>query len=73
MVGARVAFKLISTVDRPREMFSGETDDDGRIEAALEVPLLPGGNAAVLCQAESGEGNAEVHHLVRKRGPSATV
>lgn len=73
VAGAHVAFKLISTLDRPMEMFSGETDVDGWLEAALDVPLLPGGNAAVLCQAEIGDSNAEIRRLVRKRAPSPSV
>jgi hypothetical protein len=73
VAGAHVAFKLISTLDRPLEMFSGETDVDGWLEANLDVPLLPGGNAAVLCQAEIGDSNAEIRRLVRKRAPSPSV
>lgn len=73
VAGAHVAFKLISTLERPQEMFSGETDGDGWLEAALDVPLLPGGNAAVLCQAEIGDSNAEIRRLVRKRPAAPSV
>lgn len=68
--GARVAFKMISTLDRPREVFAGETNPEGWVEAALDLPVLPGGNAAILCQAEVGDSNAEIQCLVRKREPS---
>ena len=70
VAGAHVAFRMISTLDRPREMFSGETDGDGWVEAVLDLPALAGGNAAILCQAEVGDSNVEIHRLVRKREPS---
>lgn len=67
VAGAKVVVKLISTLERPRELFQGSTDSDGRIETFLEIPSLPGGNAALVCQAEAGESHAEFHQLIRKR------
>jgi hypothetical protein len=67
VVGAKVAVKMISTLDRPRELTSGATDGDGWLDAAVDIPVLPGGNAALLFQAEAGDSTAESQHLVRKR------
>jgi hypothetical protein len=71
IAGARVAVKMISTLDRPHEMFAGETNPDGWVEAVLDLPRLVNGNSALVCQAEVGERCAEVHHLVRKAEASA--
>lgn len=70
VAGAKVMVKMISTIDRPRELFSGATDRDGWVDAPMEIPLVPGGNAALLFQAEVGDSNVERKHLVRKRGPA---
>lgn len=67
IAGAKVVVKMITTVDRPRELFQGATDTEGWVEAALEIPVIPGGNAAILCLAEVGDSHAESQHLVRKR------
>lgn len=71
VAGAKVMVKMISTLDRPKELFSGATDGDGWIDAAVEIPLVDGGNAALLFQAEVGASNAEKRHLVRKRSGAA--
>lgn len=64
--GAKVTVKLISTHERPRELFAGKTGADGRVEAAVEVPVLADGSAALLCQAEASGNNAELKRLIRK-------
>ncbi len=69
--GARVALKMISTVDRAQDLFSGETDPEGWLETVLDLPVVAGGNAAILCQAEIGDSSAEIQHLLRKRNPPA--
>ena len=63
---ARVAVKLITTTDRPRELFAGTTGPDGALVAEIDVPAVPSGQAAVLCQAESGGQAIEIKRLVRK-------
>lgn len=65
--GARVTVKLITTREKPREVFAGTTAADGRVEASFEIPELPGANAAVICQAQAAGNNAEVKQLVLKR------
>jgi hypothetical protein len=62
---ARITVKLISTLDRARELFSGRTGADGRLEATIDVPALAGANAAILCQAEASGSNAELKRLIR--------
>jgi hypothetical protein len=66
--GAKVVIKMISTLDRPRELFTGTTDAEGLAETVLDIPVLGTGNAAILCQAEVGDSNAEAQHVVLKRG-----
>ena len=66
---ARVTVKLISTRDKPKEIFSGTTAPDGRVEASFQIPLMPGANTAILLQAQCAGNNAEIKHLVMKAGP----
>lgn len=68
--GARVALKMISTHDRSQDLFSGETDPEGWVEAVLDLPVLADGRAAILCQAEVGNSSAETQRLLRKREAS---
>jgi len=71
VAGAKVTVKLISTLDKPKEVFSGTTGQDGRIEAAFAIPPMPGANAAILFQAEAAGNNAEIKQLVMKGGAPA--
>ncbi len=66
VAGARITVKLISTRERPREIFAGTTDTDGRAQAEIDIPALPGANGAILCQAEASGNNAEIKQLVKK-------
>ena len=66
VAGAKVTVKLISTREKPRELFSGVTGQDGRIEARFSIPEMPGANAAVLLQADAAGANAEIKQLVMK-------
>ena len=67
---ATVAVKMISTVDRAKDLFAGETNPDGWVDAILDLPMVPDGNSALLCQAQLGDSCAEVQHLVQKHGVS---
>jgi hypothetical protein len=71
VAGAKVTVKLISTREKPKEIFAGTTAQDGRIEANFEIPEMPGANAAILFQAEAAGNNAEIKQLVMKPAPSA--
>ena len=71
LADARVTVKLITTKDRPREVFTGTTGTDGRVEARFEIPDLAGANAAILCQAETSNNNTELKQLVQKSASAA--
>lgn len=64
--GARVTIKLISTKDRPKEIFAGVSDDAGVVDAEFHVPSCADANAALICQAEADGKNAEIKRIVRK-------
>jgi hypothetical protein len=64
--GAEVTVKLISSSERPVEVFKGVSGEDGRIGAEFDLPLCPGGELAVLCQAQASGNNAEFKQLVKK-------
>jgi len=67
VAGASVFVRLISTEGEPRELFSGETDSDGYVEAAFEIPLLSGtADAALLVRASAAGQRAEARQLVAK-------
>ncbi|HZN54077.1 MAG TPA: hypothetical protein VFB67_02040 [Candidatus Polarisedimenticolaceae bacterium] len=68
VAGAKVTVKLISTREKPKEVFSGTTAQDGRVEARFQIPDMPGANAAILFQAEAAGNNAEIKQLVMKGG-----
>lgn len=65
---AKVTVKLISTREKPKQIFSGTTAADGRVEATFEIPMMPGANTAILFQAEAAGNNAEIKQLVLKAG-----
>ncbi len=68
VAGAKVTVKLISTREKPKQIFSGTTAQDGRVEAKFEIPKTPGANTAILFQAEAAGNNAEIKQLVMKAG-----
>ncbi len=67
--GAHVVVKLISTQQRPRELFAGETDAEGRVTAEFEIPVTENAEAAIVCQAEASGTNSEIKQLIRKAAP----
>ena len=66
VAGAKVTVKLISTREKPKEIFSGTTQQDGRVDATFQIPATPGANTAILFQAEAAGNNAEIKQLVMK-------
>lgn len=64
--GAEVTVKMISSSERPREVFKGVSGEDGRVSAEFELPFFPGSQVAVLCQAQASGNNAEFKQLVKK-------
>lgn len=62
--GTRIAVKMISTVSEPMALAAGETDDDGNLGLALDVPDLRRGHSALIVTATSSIGTAEIKHLL---------
>lgn len=64
VVGADVAVKLISTVSEPAVLGSGVTNDDGNLNIRVQIPDIARGTAALIIQASSDLGSAEIKHLI---------
>jgi hypothetical protein len=71
IAGAKVTVKLITSREKPSELFSGTTGPDGRLAATVGIPDLAGASAALLCQAEGVGNNAEVKQMIRKKGSTS--
>jgi hypothetical protein len=66
VAGAKVKVKLISTVDKPRTLVEGATDDAGQVSLSCPLPLLEEGTAALIVQASSGKESAEIKQMIKK-------
>lgn len=66
VAGARVKVKLISTVDKPKTLVEGATDDAGQVSLSCALPALEEGTAALIIQASSGRESAEIKQLIKK-------
>jgi hypothetical protein len=64
--GAAVVVRLISTSGDPCDLFSASTDSEGFVEAAFEIPSMPGEESALILSAEAGGQNAELRQFVLK-------
>jgi hypothetical protein len=64
VAGARVHVRMISTVDDPRVLTSGQTGADGSLTLTFDVPKLERGTAALIVSAVSDIGDAEIKHLL---------
>ncbi len=64
IVGASVSVKMISTFGGPRTLGLGETDNDGFLRLSIEIPVIERGTAALIINAASGIGQAELKHLL---------
>jgi len=62
--GAEVVVRMISTVAEPRTLTSGATDPDGRLALQFEVPNLGRGTTALIINASSELGRAELKQLL---------
>jgi hypothetical protein len=69
---AMVIVRLISTEEEPRELFSSTTDEEGFVEAAFEVPILPGADLALSITAQIGEQRAVLQQFVEKADDPST-
>ena len=66
VAGAKVRVKLISTVDKPKTLVEGSTDDAGQVLLSCPLPLLAEGTAALIIQASSGKESAEIKQVIKK-------
>jgi hypothetical protein len=64
--GARIKVKLITTVQKPRILAEGATDDNGVAGMTCPLPALQEGTAALIIQATAGKETAEIKQLIRK-------
>jgi hypothetical protein len=62
--GAKVQVRMISTVEEPRVLATGETAAGGTLKLAFDVPTLDRGTAALIITAASSVGRAEIKHLL---------
>ncbi len=64
IAGASVTVKMISTFGGPKILGSGETDDEGLLQLAIDIPEVERGTAALIITATSAIGQAELKHLL---------
>lgn len=64
VAGARIHVRMISTVDDPRVLTSGQTGPDGSVALTFDIPKLERGTAALIVSAVSDIGDAEIKHLL---------
>jgi hypothetical protein len=62
---AHVKINLRTDACTPQELFSGETDSDGFVEALFEIPENIGSQADILCEASSGKMYADISQAVK--------
>ena len=64
MVGTQVSVRMISTVLEPRVLASGRTDDRGLLTLGFDIPQVNRGTSALIINAVSSIGRAELKHLL---------
>ncbi len=64
IAGASVSVKMISTFGGPRTLGLGETDEAGFLQMAIEIPAIERGTAALIINASSDIGQAELKQLL---------
>lgn len=65
--GATIEVKVISTIEPPRIVYRGKTDDQGSALVRGVVPMFNEGTAAVIVSAQSDLGNDELKQLVKRK------
>ena len=64
VAGSQITVRMISTVLEPRVLAFGRTDDGGGLTLAFEIPHVNRGTSALIINAVSGIGRAELKHLL---------
>ncbi len=64
MAGTQISVRMISTVVEPRVLAAGRTDDGGLLALGFEIPEVGRGTSALIINAVSAIGRAELKHLL---------
>lgn len=64
IAGTQVSVRMISTVAEPRMLANGRTDDRGVLALGFDIPQLGRGTSALIINAVSAIGRAELKHLL---------
>jgi hypothetical protein len=64
MAGTQVSVRMISTVLEPRVLAAGRTDDQGSLTLVFDIPQVGRGTSALIINAVSAIGRAELKHLL---------
>jgi hypothetical protein len=64
IVGSQVSVRMISTVVEPRVLAAGRTDDRGLLTLGFDIPQVGRGTSALIINAVSDIGRAELKHLL---------
>jgi hypothetical protein len=64
VVGTQISVRMISTVAEPRVLAGGKTDESGVLSLGFDIPEVGRGTSALIINAVSGIGRAELKHLL---------
>jgi hypothetical protein len=64
VAGSQITVRMISTVLEPRVLAAGRTDDGGSLTLAFEIPHVNRGTSALIINAVSAIGRAEIKQLL---------
>jgi hypothetical protein len=64
IAGTQVSVRMISTVVEPRVLANGRTDDRGLLTLGFDIPQVGRGTSALIINAVSNIGRAELKHLL---------
>jgi hypothetical protein len=64
VAGTQVSVRMISTAAEPRVLANGRTDDRGVLALGFDIPQLGRGTSALIINAVSSIGRAELKHLL---------
>ncbi|HET9210544.1 MAG TPA: hypothetical protein VFR03_09100 [Thermoanaerobaculia bacterium] len=62
--GTHVSVRMISTVAEPRPLANGRTDERGVLALSFDIPQISRGTSALIINAVSSIGRAELKHLL---------
>ena len=64
VAGTQISVRMISTVVEPRVLASGRTDEQGVLALGFDIPEVGRGTSALIINAVSSIGRAELKHLL---------